>query len=172
MRAARKAVQNGLLGGRAPEQRIGERHRSRRTEGSKGGGAPQLPADKAHPGEGAPGAVPHSPGERVTNKRTGQSMKAHEDSCWLPCPRVQSPQIHSWSPGLARHQSGRSRDTAVAPGPPLPSPAGPCPAPSSGPLSRDTLVLRDPAPHLWRGSPCLSSAGLLSRKELLGPLVP
>lgn len=92
-----------------------------------------------------------SPGEEMTNKlalvKAQRLPKIPGGSHALA---FLSPQTHSWSTGLAQHQSGPRRDTAVAPGPPLQA-LVPLLDQEYSPVTPS--VLRDPAPHLWLGHP-------------------
>ena len=89
---------------------------------AKGEEHPTCLPTKLTLGRGHPGAVHHSPGERVTNKHTSQSTKAHEDSCWLPRPRVQKPPdpllVHGTGPISVWAQKGHC--CGPRPSPPLP----------------------------------------------------
>lgn len=74
----------GSWGGRAPEQRVGERHRSQHAEGSEGGHPTCLPTGltlaRGHPGT--------TPWRTDGNKLALVKAQRLADSCWLPRPRT------------------------------------------------------------------------------------
>lgn len=115
--------------------------------------------------------APH-PGEQTAINWPWSKHKGSQTPVGSRARALLSSQTHSGSTALAQHQSRPRRDTAVAPDPPLPSPAGPCPPPSSGLLSRDTLRLEGPCTPPVAGVTLPELSRLTLQEGTRGPTCP